>query len=549
MTCPSCGQPLADPSLPCPTCGHAVPASPWARPDGELSEEPPTDGASGGDDTSGFASPGQYAAAHPEAAAPVATFVPEWTTATPAPPRRRALPVLVAALVLVLVGGGVAAAGTYLGWFGAAGSRPAEVVPATAVGYVQVDLDPSLAQKAAAWQFLRDLPEVRDAVAAGEADPAAIAWKVLAEAVDSPFAGLDYARDVKPWLGSRLAVAVVPNATGAAGLVVVQVTDEAKARTAIADLAARAGQACDVTIRDGYALITRTGDTGAVVAALEAGSLAQNHTFSADFGSLGDPGVLAGWADLGALAKLQGGAGSGADLVAQGRAVGALSFSADTLALAGRLLDMGEVGLHGQADIGELPTSTWAAIGYAGLGDAVDKEWSRIGPEAGQLLEGLGLTREDLIALLGRSVTVGISSSGAGAPDLATPPDLGARIVTSDLDRATAALAKLRAGLGQESVFVRSEGEVLTVSTSDSYGEDLVRPATPLSTRDEFAKAVPEHARATISGFVNLAVLEDRLDGVDPRYRGFVGSLRSAGLAFVPDGDGQGSWSVRLIRS
>ncbi|MGC3992967.1 MAG: DUF3352 domain-containing protein [Propionicimonas sp.] len=547
MTCPSCGQDLADPTQSCPTCGHPAQESPWSRPDSEVQWAAPESAPEAPGVPLSFASPAEYAAAHPDAAASVATFVPEWTTAVPARRRRRALPVLVAALVLVLVGGGVAAAGTYLGWFGGAGSRPAQVVPASAVGYVQVDLDPSLAQKAAVWQFLRDLPEVRDAVAAGDADPRAIAWKVIAQAEGSPLAGLDYATDVKPWLGDALAFAAVPHGTGAAGLVVVQVSDESKARTALTDIAAKVGQPCDVTFRDGYALLTLTDDTRAVLAALDAGTLAQSQAFAADFASLGDPGILAGWADLGALAKLQGADDSSEDL-AKGRAVGALSFSADTLALAGRIVGLGDVGLHGQADIGELPASTWAAVGYAGLGEALQKAWPQVETEAGPALEGMGLTKEDLIALLGSSVTVGVSSPGS-EPDLASTPDLGARIVTPDPDRASAALEKLRPGLSGEAIFVRTGDGVLTVSSSQSYGEELVRPTDRLVAQEVFTKAVPDHATATVSGFVNLAVLKDQLDGVDARYRDFVGSLRSVGLSYVSDGDDSGAWAVRLIRS
>lgn len=546
MTCPTCHLEVAAGDDECPRCGTLLASwtgaqreeSPWSRPS---SDEP----------TLAFASPAEYAATHPAPpAAPAPGFAaagsppPAWTL--PQPPvrkRRLALPVLVLALALLVTGGGVAAAGYYLGWFGG-GRGPAEVVPGTAVSYLQVDLDPSLVQKASAWQFLRDLPQVKEAVASGRPDPKAIAWKLLA-VPGTPLEDVDYARDVQPWLGDRFAVAAVPRqAGGAGGLFAVQVRDEAKAAAALRDWAGRTGQAWDVTIRDGYALLTEPADTRAFLGQLDAGPLSSNATFTADLATLGDPGVAAGWIDLAAAARLAEDAPAGP---VQGRAVVSLGFTADTMTFGGRLIGLGDTGLTGAADLGALPASTWAGLGFADGGSAVEKLFPTMEAYLRDWLTGAGLDEADLAALLGRSFSVGLSSSDTAAEG--GMPEVGLRIETDDVARARAALEKLvgppEGGLPVTS---RVEGDVLFAATSAPYLGELASPPATLGTDPAFVKALPDHARASFSLFVNpVPVL--RLTGWSGGENAeFVGALRGIGAEYVAEGPGSGSWAFRVVR-
>ncbi len=557
MDCPTCGFAL-DAGAACPRCGRVPPNAttpsttrpdPWPGPGPD-----PRSGV-------GFTSPAAYAAAHPSSTggppSPGPAFqgqpgfvpAPAWTTAAaPAPRRRRLLPVLLVALALVLTGGGSAVAGAYLGWFGA-GPQAADLVPGTAVSYLQVDLNPSLVQKASAWQFLRDLPQVQKAVASGRPDPKAIAWE-LVDVPDGPLSGLDYARDVKPWLGDRLAVAAVPRDSGAAApLLVVQVTDEAKAATTLRAWARRAPQAYDVTTRDGYALLTDPDDTAFLLGQLEsAGPLSAQEAFTAEVAGLGEAGVLSGWADLAGAARLTG-EGDPARADVRGRAVFSLTFTADTMTLEGRATGLAGTGTAGTADLGELPASTVGALGFADGGRTLERALPTVQPHLDEWLDGVGLDQADLVALLGRSFAAGVATSAAGPGDPADLPAFGVRITSDDVERARTALAKLVPADAGFPIVSRTAGDVLLVSTSEDYLAQLAAPAVTLAGAETFRTVLPDHAEASASGYVDLAAVMAQAQVPEGEYQDFLEALRGIGSQYVAEGTDAGSWMLRVVRS
>ena len=593
MNCPSCQLELTDSQLACPRCGYLPGFGPSAAADGAAPPTPeeltvpvpdPADALTEPVDTSwaaewepgtpeptlAFASPQQYAATHPSSGYPAqpaflppgqvppaaygqAAYgqgapapVPDWMSATPPKRRKLLLPILLLSLVVLVAGSGVALAGHYfLGWFGG-GRRPADVLPGSAVSYVQVDLNPSLVQQASAWQFLRDLPQVKEASASGAPDPKAVCWKLLTSS-GNPFPEVDYERDLKPWLGDRLGVAMVPAASGAASVLAIEVKDEAKARQALADLSPEGGPDYDITMRSGFALLTMTTDTKEVLAALDAGALSANQTFATDFASLGDPGVLAGWSDLAGTAKL-GQQGPRQPFV-QGRAVYALGFAPDTMTLSGKAVDLGDTGITGTADLGLLPASTWAAVGFAGGGKALQAVFPSVEPYLKDALEGSGLVEDDLVALLGRSLSLGLASTGPEST-LPSMPDMGVRIESDDAARAKVALNKLLdATGGGVPVVSRVDGDVLVASTSERYLSELAVSPSSLSDDPTFAKAVPDHGRATAALYVKFAPLWTDNSSVEGEYKDFLTSLQAFGGGYVADGAGSGSWSLRVVRS
>ena len=139
---------------------------------------------------------------------------------------------------LLLVGGGTAVAVTMLG---GGGAQPDSVLPGNAIAYVRMDIDPSAGQKIAAVRLLRKLPQVDDALAGG-GDPRQKLFQTLQK--DSPdLRSVDYDKDVKPWLGDRFGVAVLPSdqAGDVNVAVALQVKDEDKARAGITKLMAASG--------------------------------------------------------------------------------------------------------------------------------------------------------------------------------------------------------------------------------------------------------------------------------------------------------------------
>ena len=139
----------------------------------------------------------------------------------------------------IVAGGAVVAGGAWAATsFFATGAQPAEALPASTVAYFSVDLDPSGGQKIEAIKTLRKFPGFTDKVDLQTDDD--LRERFFEEVTSSgECEGLDYDADVKPWLGSRAAMAVVdlgedePTPVG-----VVQTTDSGKAE----DGAVRAGR-------------------------------------------------------------------------------------------------------------------------------------------------------------------------------------------------------------------------------------------------------------------------------------------------------------------
>src|SRR5207302_4295060 len=109
-------------------------------------------------------------------------------------------------------------------------ARAAGIVPANAVAFLSASLDPSIAQKKNLLSIASRFPKARNKVA-----------KDFAKTRDNFLAGivkpacLDYQKDVKPWLGSEVAVAILPkpSQSGTDSVLLIRVKDEAMAKAAL----------------------------------------------------------------------------------------------------------------------------------------------------------------------------------------------------------------------------------------------------------------------------------------------------------------------------
>lgn len=222
-----------------------------------------------------------------------------------------------ATAALVLVGGGVFAYSALDG----GGAQPEAALPDTAFAYVRVDLDPSATQKVNLLRLANRFPDLATDLDVDLGEDADLRRLVVDAISKSGTCEIDYAADVEPWIGQRAALAALPPvegaATGDAGaapepepVLVLQVTDEAAARTAI-----ESGLGCgdgaktaQVAFTGGYALITSERVAAAdVAAAAKKAPLADAPRFTADMKALGDPGLVSYWADVeGAITALEG---------------------------------------------------------------------------------------------------------------------------------------------------------------------------------------------------------------------------------------------------
>jgi hypothetical protein len=547
MNCPVCFQELSDAGATCPRCGHV--GSPWAPPQGAARVvSPPVPLAQGEGVTGGYGDPEQYLSAHPDAR------VDSYPVVAPPKRRTRLVAVLIGALCIVLIGSGVAVAGGYLGWFGG-GKRPSDVLPGSAISYGQLDLDPSLLQKTAAWQFLRDLPEVKAAVGAGLPDPKALLWKLLVKE-DDDFATVNYETDVKPWLGNRYGVAALNNDGHAVGVAAVEVTDAELGARTLREWAKKADADYDVTLRDGYALITESKETAFILGEFAKGTLSSNPTFTGDFAALGDPGISAGWADLSGWEKLSGQTVGSAIGVGRGRVALATRFTADTLEVAGITRGFTGAAAIPDGDLGLLPSDTGAAVSITGAGKALADAWPQLPQQAKEAVADQQLSLpDDLVALFGNSFTLAassdtikrvldVSSSSSGTPEI------GLRVNSADAGRAEQVLHRLTES-SPEAVSTTVDGSVLVAGTTVGYRDRIAGGGDRLSSNEWFAKTVPDHAKATFAAWVDLqAVLGNpQVGSAAGDYTEFVSALRGWGFQFVPGAAGEGAWSVRLVRA
>jgi hypothetical protein len=144
---------------------------------------------------------------------------------------------LVVATTALLVMVGAAVVAGYLLLFSAVADRASRAVPADTALYLKVYLQPSSGQKMNLLSLVGRVPGFRDA-ASIEGKIHEVAQRLLANA------GFDYERDVRPWLGAEVALAVAPPARGVSTpevLLLAVIRDPVAARAEIPRLMAAGG--------------------------------------------------------------------------------------------------------------------------------------------------------------------------------------------------------------------------------------------------------------------------------------------------------------------
>jgi hypothetical protein len=464
-----------------------------------------------------------------------------------APPRRRARLrlVLIGVLGVLLVGGGVAAAGGYLGWYGRGGTHPYDVLPASTIAYVQLDLNPSLEQKTQAWSFLHDLPEVQE-VALGQPDPKRVLWSFR----DKLWVGsswTDYDRDVAPWLGDRIGVGFLVRGTEQIWVTAIQVTDEAKATAKLQEWLDATRNSYEVTTRDGYAIITAK-ETASIVRAEQAtGLLGHNQQFLGDLRTVGENGWMTAWLDFGAVA-----ASSPTPTDDPGRTAFALRFGGDTAEFSGTVRGWKHPMVNGAGQLGNLPAST---------GSAACTSTAVTGPIPVPVLLPMpsapnwwaneyGFDDAAIAALFGHGACV--SAPGSAVRSLFSVPEvLGLRVVVDDPARAQEVLRKGSADIFEHQPLIadRVDGNVLTAATTRDYLAELAGATEKLSGKPMFTKAVPDSARAAVASYLDLEYIASTYVDPGSPYEPFGTSLKAIGGQYFDEGSGNGSWSVRVVRA
>jgi hypothetical protein len=462
--------------------------------------------------------------------------------------RRRGIAGLVAAGVAVAVaaGGGLA----WAAFNGDTANQPERHLPRTTGAVVKVDLDPSGPQKIEAARFLSKIPDIG---VTRDSDLRKIVYDWLADS-GSPVPPWDGVRD---WIGDRAAVAVV--AEGGAPVVVLQVTDEAKARASLGSSAVHL-PAGSFAVADGWATISDTkAHLDAVTGGLAQGTLADDTTFRHDADALGDAGVFSGWADfsrLSALAQnlgrdLAGGALIGIPGVdvpgttSKRRVAVTARFTGGNAEFVARTFADTPPSLPAEAGAAAaaLPGDTVAALAVSGGGTLAAKQWKslqqRLGTDAREIVAsaeretGLRLPG-DLVALLGHRIALAVGAPAGGSGD----PVVGVRGESDDKDLSGALDRLLQAtdsrGLPLEHRDVRG-GYVLATSRQEAQA---LATGGDLGSRNAFRDAVPAADKAFAVVFVDLGRVEEVMPDPTETSRKALSALRAVGLSVRATDDG-----------
>ena len=489
-------------------------------------------------------------------------------TPMPPAPKARTKPAILAAVavgaVAVLGGGGVFAYQK----LAASGAQPDSVIPASAIVYTRVDLDPSAGQKIAAMRLLSKIPAVKD-VQSGSADIREAIWNKIA-AQDKDLKSVNFANDIKPWLGNRAAFAVLSSTDTKKqppALFALAVTDEAKAKEWATSMLAKksSNSDTDVTPRSGFLLFTSKKDTSTILAELDKGSLATNKDYVGDVAALGDQGIASMWMDLTAISKssLMDAAKSASPTSAaslpkdavQGRALAAVRMDANYLELAGILRGGKDTGITpAPAQVGTLPADTAIAVGIGSAGDIIAKSWADIAKSLGpkdiadvERKSGLKLP-DDLTNLFGDSLTL-----AAPAQDFtkmgSAGPTLGAKTVAKDGTKAKSVLDALLSDSGMDSqVATRQDGNSVYIATSQEYIAKLSQAGT-LGQDEAYRLAVPDD-KSHFVVYVHLDPLEGQyLDQMSNsnEYKEALKGIRAVGISSRVTAPGEGAFTIRLV--
>lgn len=489
-------------------------------------------------------------------------------------PRPTALIVGAVALLVLLVAGGAVIASRLAG---GGGAQPESVVPDTAVAFAKIDLDPSAGQKIDAFRFANKFPAIGDSLNPDE-DLVRALFDFAHEAGE--LSGIDYDADVKPWMGKRMAIALLPAAGGSvepAPIVVVQVTDAAAARSGLSKLLAEAspGSGAGFAVSGDYAVIASSeAQAQSAISQAEKAPLAQDEHFTADLEALGEAGVGAAWFDLAGMTDLSLAAMQLSGVLpppqldsllaggqqAQGRFATLLRFDGPTLELVGHTvggptLDPADGAVTNH--LADLPATTVAAVSVNHPDRLVEQaldQLSATGPESAQVdalrqmaQTQLGLTLpDDLMTLLGSNLVLALDGEG-----LAHDPLMGARVVTdpvaalSLIDRLEQVLWQVT---GSPAALPRDEtADGYVIASTPGYVKALAEDGE-LGTSARFVDAMPDVSTATVAAYVDVAAIWDATagQGTPTKLVANLKPLAALGFTATNDGDGEASFLMRL---
>lgn len=546
-----------------------------------------------GDPAPGYGTPPGYA---PPAAGGSSSWTPtggdEISSGAPPPEgnTRSYIPWVIGLVVVLVLGGGAFAVRAALS---GSADGPAGALPASAVIFARVDVDPSAAQKVQALRLATRFPAFGESTGITDAEVDLRSKLFEAMQADAPgLASMDYATDIEPWLGSKIGIAVFPaegDAIEPGFALAIEVTDQAAAEEGIAKLLASGdgAETAGVAYTGSYAIFAMTQDLAdGYVAAAEESALTDNEEFQTDMSALGDEGVASAWvsadaytmfnelgAGLGGMVPGAGLDGASAPLVPGGAGGPQIPFQSGSAAYAlrfdDRFIEVAMVGSGSdlnasssdtESPIVALPDTTLFAMSVANGGEYVQQgldQLAAIAEQTGQNFDreinrferqtGLAVP-DDFVTLLGDHFALAVDSE-LGSPDDPASLRIGA-VLDTDAAAAQAVIDKIvqAAGDGVELATVESDG-LLSVALNEAYAGELTGGS--LGETDAFALAVADGADADLAFYFNIDELETLglfTDRADSETLANIAPLEAVGFSaqFTGDGDSRASFRITV---
>jgi Protein of unknown function (DUF3352) len=249
------------------------------------------------------------------------------------------------AAVVALTAAGVVVSGV----MGGGGPQPEDVMPANAMAFTKLDLNPSAGQKLAVFQLAAKFPKVKTKVTSQDTSIKESVFGSMFAGTGKDSLGLNFKKDVDPWLGDRIGVGVFPAFSGdkfpEIGIAIAY-TDHDAAKSALdkviafqarekakaaanppadfgapsdipgdspSDVATAGISFTDPTLstptgyaftKDGYVIVSDTTAHATKLAATgKATPLAASTRYSQDVKTLGEDQIGVAWADVAAVVK------------------------------------------------------------------------------------------------------------------------------------------------------------------------------------------------------------------------------------------------------
>ncbi len=489
-------------------------------------------------------------------------------------PQRRGVKALVIALVVAVVVAGSAFAVYKLDPFNTFSSEPAaaEAIPADALFYVGVDLDPSAQQKVKAVQFLNHFPAFKASIDVRDAN-SDIRKTIFDQALEQTPCDVSFDDDVAPWLGNKFAGAGMPaSASGEAPdfVFALEVTDEAGAKDGLKKLASCGGgdSSFGLAFTGGYALVAETQELADKFATdVEEKSLADDGDFTADLDSLGGVGFATLWVNVDDAIRLFGPpqlASGDLDFLTNTykRAAATVRFENDSVEIVASTFGDNQDIEHGDNKIVDLPESTAFAVSEAGGARRVDQAYDAVVEAAkssgvdveGQIADfeaqtGLSIP-EDIATVLGENIMFAVDADGLSADALqsADPDQINAGVrFTSDPGDLTAIYDKVLALVQDETgrdfpVSKKDLDDGLVVATNDAYADELSQDGS-LGETDAFQSVTDDAQSKEFVLFFDFDSIEDQIveavqaDGESSEVIENIRPIQAFGLTSEVEGD------------